>query len=587
MAEAWQTAWVEVVPELKDFLRRANSQIVPALSSAGDSGARGMGTSMRSVFAGSFFGTILADLGTRLIGSIVGGIKDGIQAGIDYAFGSLDLASSLQETRNAADQIFGDASAAVQAFSATANEALGQTQQQAIDAANTFGIFGKAAGLTGQDLTGFSTELVTLATDLASFKDTDVDTAIQAIGAALRGESEPIRQYGVLLDDAALKQRALSLGIYDGQGALTQQQRVLAATAEVFAQTVDAQGDFSRTSAGFAGQQKIFNSALLETQTTLGTLLLPAATEFLGVLNEQFIPILEDVIEEVGPVLSDALRETAPVFAELLEAIAPLLPDLVKLAVEALPPIVDLFIVLTPLIVAATESITGALGAFNLMADFLAGDISVEEYMGGLQELTGLWADFGKGLQRFLSEGQAFITSFVQNVQAGIQTGVRFFTELPGRILAAVAGAGTWLVQTGRNLIQGFISGVQGFAARLIDAVLKPVRDAVNGVKNLLGIRSPSRVFADIGKNMALGLFAGYDSTMSGSSLGVPRVRVPGVSSSVTSGSGRVAFGEFGPEALRVIRGLAEKAVELNVDGETLARGTASGTARLAALGAS
>ena len=73
----------------------------------------------------------------------------------------------------------------------------------------------------------------------------------------MRGESEPIRQFGVLLDDATLKQRAMTMGLYDGKGALDQHARVLAAQAEILAQTSDAQGDFARTADGLANSQRI------------------------------------------------------------------------------------------------------------------------------------------------------------------------------------------------------------------------------------------------------------------------------------------------------------------------------------------
>ena len=86
-------------------------------------------------------------------------------------------------------------------------------QQQALDAAATFATFGGAAGLAGDDLVNFSTGFVGLASDMASFNNTTPEQAIQAIGAALRGEAEPMRQYGVLLDDATLRQKALELGL--------------------------------------------------------------------------------------------------------------------------------------------------------------------------------------------------------------------------------------------------------------------------------------------------------------------------------------------------------------------------------------
>src|SRR5574343_101163 len=73
----------------------------------------------------------------------------------------------------------------------------------------------RPAGLAGDDLVQFSTGFVGLASDLALFNNTTPEQAIQAIGAALRGESEPLRAYGVLLDDATMRQKALELGLIE------------------------------------------------------------------------------------------------------------------------------------------------------------------------------------------------------------------------------------------------------------------------------------------------------------------------------------------------------------------------------------
>ena len=142
---------------------------------------------------------------------------------------AVTAASDLNETISKTNVIFKDASKEVLDFSKNTAKTLGISQQAALDAAATFGTFGKAAGLTSKELSTFSTDFTGLAADLASFNNTTPEQAINAIGAALRGESEPLRAYGVLLNDATLKEAALKLGIYDGVGALTAQQKVLAA----------------------------------------------------------------------------------------------------------------------------------------------------------------------------------------------------------------------------------------------------------------------------------------------------------------------------------------------------------------------
>lgn len=210
---------------------------------------------------------------------------------------SIEAASNLNESVAKTRVIFGEASAEIQAFSKTTARALGISQREALDAASTFATFGKAAGLSGKNLTNFSTDLTKLSSDFASFFNTNPQDAITAIGAALRGESEPIRKYGILLNDATLKAKALEMGLYDGTGALDQQARVLAAYKVILEQSSDAQGDFARTSEGLANQQRILNASWEDAKAGLGEALLPIAVKFVNYLNTTMIPIIKEVAE--------------------------------------------------------------------------------------------------------------------------------------------------------------------------------------------------------------------------------------------------------------------------------------------------
>jgi hypothetical protein len=193
---------------------------------------------------------------------------------------AIRAASDFEEATSKVNVIFGRASKSVKDFADTAARSLGQSKQAVLDAAGAFGTFGKAAGLAGEDLSLFTTDFVTLATDLASFNNTTPEEAVQAIGAALRGESEPLRRFGVLLNDATLKAEAMELGIYKGSGALTAQQKILAAQSAIYKQTGDAQGDFARTADGLANKQRTLSALFKNFQIQLGQQLLPAATDF-------------------------------------------------------------------------------------------------------------------------------------------------------------------------------------------------------------------------------------------------------------------------------------------------------------------
>jgi hypothetical protein len=234
---------------------------------------------------------------TLIAGTAIAGATVAVAA---FAFKSIQKASDFNEVISKNTVVFGAISKEVEKFADTANRSLGLSETAALKAAGTFATFGKSAGLAGKDLSDFSTDLVTMAADLASFNNTSVDEAINALGSALRGEAEPLRKYGVLLDDATLKAAATELGIYSGNKALTAQQKVLAAQKVIFDQTADAQGDFSRTSTGLAAQQKILGATLENIQTNLGQAFLPIFLKAVKFFNDEVTPAFERVAEVIG-----------------------------------------------------------------------------------------------------------------------------------------------------------------------------------------------------------------------------------------------------------------------------------------------
>jgi len=228
-----------------------------------------------------------------------------VKFGIDAVKSASDLAETVAKT----GEIFGDSAKDIEAFAETSAKSLGQTKQQALDAATTFAVFGKSAGLAGDDLVKFSTDFTGLASDLASFNNTSPEEAITAIGSALRGEAEPLRRYGVLLDDASLRQEALKLGIVSTtKNALTPQQKVLAAQALIYKQTSDAQGDFARTSDGLANQQRILTAQLENVKTTIGSALLPIVLQITTFFANHLLPIVEKLGRAFAGDSGDSLR---------------------------------------------------------------------------------------------------------------------------------------------------------------------------------------------------------------------------------------------------------------------------------------
>ena len=128
-----------------------------------------------------------------------------------------------------------------------------------------------------------------------------------------------------------------------------------------------------------------------------------------------------------------------------------------------------------------------------------------ENTAGFIEGWNAMWAGVGE----FLS---GLWQGFVDGAQNMGQNLVDFFTGLPDLILGALSGAGNWLVDTGRNIIQGLLDGIGSLAGSIGNFFLDLLPGWIVGpFKAALGIHSPSKVFAGFGENIGEGVLVGVE----------------------------------------------------------------------------
>jgi hypothetical protein len=192
---------------------------------------------------------------------------------------AIDAASDLNEEISKAGVVFGSSGKDVIGWSKTLTKSFGISSTAALEAANVFGNMLVPMGFARKDAAKMSKTMVELAGDMASFNNASPEDTLEALRAGLAGESEPLRKYGVFLNDARLKQEALRQGLYSGKGALDAHAKAAATMALILKDTADAQGDFARTSDSAANQQRIMAAESANLTAELGQSLLPIYTD--------------------------------------------------------------------------------------------------------------------------------------------------------------------------------------------------------------------------------------------------------------------------------------------------------------------
>lgn len=198
----------------------------------------------------------------------------------------IGTATDINESLTKNQVLFGKYAGDVAKFSDSTAKSFGISKKAALEATGTFGNLFVALDIGPKKAAAMSVELTKLAADLASFNNASPEEALEAIRSGLVGETEPLRKFGVNLNDATLRAEALSLGLVKNtKESLDPQTKALAVNALLFKQTEKAQGDFARTSDGLANQQRILKARFSDAAGELGTRLLPVVTKAAQGLN--------------------------------------------------------------------------------------------------------------------------------------------------------------------------------------------------------------------------------------------------------------------------------------------------------------
>jgi len=243
--------------------------------------------------------------GIKKIGAAMAiGVAAAGVAGVAFAKSAISAASDLNESLGKSSVVFGDNAKDIEAWASKSAKAFGQSKQQALEAVGTYGNLFQAFGVGKQESAKMSKSLVELAADLASFNNTSVDDALQALQSGLSGETEPLKKFGVAINDDRLKAEALRLGlIKTTKEALTPGAKAQAAYALVMKDTALAQGDFARTSDGLANKQRILSAQFTDLKANIGSALLPVFLTVVSFISDNMIPAFNWIKNAIDTVI--------------------------------------------------------------------------------------------------------------------------------------------------------------------------------------------------------------------------------------------------------------------------------------------
>lgn len=189
---------------------------------------------------------------------------------------AVKFASDYTENINKVDVAFEDSADTVKEWAKTATENFGLSENAALEAAALFGDLGTSMGLTREAAAEMAITLTGLAGDLASFKNMDIDQVMTGLKGIFTGETESIKELGVVMTETNLKEFASDLGlVYDE---MSQAEKVTLRYQYVLEKTTNAQGDYVRTGDDLANSLRTAKAEAENLAVAFGEEILPSVT---------------------------------------------------------------------------------------------------------------------------------------------------------------------------------------------------------------------------------------------------------------------------------------------------------------------
>ena len=328
LAESFDEAWEDVRKESTkgaDHVKDKLDDIGDEAKDTGDAIKRGLGEKLTGVFDGlseklgaGFAGGLLGGITAGLAEGALGLLEDAGRALVEFGAEAINLASDLQEVQNVVDVTFPGMSDKVNEFAQSAISSAGLSEAMAKKFTGTFGAMAKSFGFTEKEAYDMSTALTQLSGDVASFYNISQEEAFQKLTAVFTGETEALKELGVVMTDTALNAYAMEKGISKSTRAMSEQEKAALRYEFVMDKLSAASGDFVRTQDSWANQTKILALQWESFAASIGegliALLLPGVEFLTGTVMPALVWL--------GDVFANALNPTpAAEMAAQMEAL--------------------------------------------------------------------------------------------------------------------------------------------------------------------------------------------------------------------------------------------------------------------------
>lgn len=368
-----------------------------------------LGQKLGDMVGGSLGSALGGALGGAVGGAIGNMIADGLTqaagALVDFGKESITLASDLEEVQNVVDVTFTTMSDDVNKFAQDAMRSAGLSETAAKQYTGTFGAMAKSLGFSEKSVYAMSTSLTQLTGDISSFYNIGHEEAAQKLTAVFTGETESLKELGIVMTQTNLDSFALANGFGKTTAEMTDQEKVALRYQYVLHGLNDAVGDYSRTSDSWANQTKLLSQQWDQLKASIGAVLIEALDPIVSILNTLVLPVLNlfaDALEWVskhaislGDVISGTMGLLEDLFTPPEEAIQKRMTDSIDAVTSDVNELGDAYMDTAS---KAAESMDYQIGLFDELS--LSSDKTSKDVLKNIQTQITAMENYGDNIKK-------------------------------------------------------------------------------------------------------------------------------------------------------------------------------------------
>lgn len=481
---------INVFDKLKNKLNDAKERFTYFRKGADDAGDSLEEAGKKSIKFGDLIKAhVISDIIVNGLKSVASACKSIAKGVFDFVKESVSAFGELEQNLGGSEAVFGSYADAVVEKSKEAYKNMGVAQSEYLATANKMGSLFQGSGLSQQRSLELTTKAMQRATDVVSVMGIDTSQALESIAGAAKGNFTMMDNLGVAMNATTLEAYAAGKGINFVWNKASNAEKAELAMQMFFEKTEQYAGNFAREA------ESTLTGSIGMTKAAMQTL-----KENLGNSEADLEPMIMNLLNSVKAVV----RNAAPVVQNVINAILEQTPSLLNAGAQMVNSLLDgLVSNLAPILSGAVDVV------FTLVDGIVANlDPIMQAAVTLIVVLVGALADnIDKVIDAAFTLVDSLVNALLQddNLSKILNSAVRLVIEISTGLIANAPR----LVPAAFQLIGGIVKGLWDNKGLVVDAIVKVCKAILDGFRNFFGIHSPSTVFAGLGKNLLEGLWNG------------------------------------------------------------------------------